>query len=182
MEDDSDEHRREVLLKAGRELLRLELTNLEQTVLLQIYDQVWKDHLRDMDHKKEEVIQRTITDRQEQHPQSAFAREAGELFQEMLETVRERVTGIIFKIRIGAGPEDEKTSQRPAAFDQMQTRHADALGAGFSGADRQAAMGPQGEGRVTQTIRREQPKVRPNERCPCGSGKKYKQCHGKKAR
>ena len=181
-EDDSDEHRREVLLQAGRELLRLELTNLEQTILLQIYDQAWKDHLRDMDHKKDEVIQRSITDRQEQHPQSAFAREAGDLFQEMLETVRERVTGIIFKIRIGTGPEDRKASQKPTAFDQMQARHADSVGIGFVGADQQAGMGPQGEGRVTQTIRREQPKVRPNERCPCGSGKKYKHCHGKKAR
>jgi len=63
----------------------------------------------------------------------------------------------------------------------MTFRHADATGAGFAGAgaDQAAAMRAQGAEAKVETIRREQPKVGRNEPCPCGSGKKYKQCHGK---
>ncbi len=180
--DNGDDSRQESLLHAGRELLRAELTGLEQTVLLQIFDQAWKDHLRDMDHKKDEVMQRTITDKQEQHPQSRFAKEGGELFSEMLKTVRERVTDIIFKVRVGRGPGEDGGGKK-SPFEQMQTQHADAIGAGFAAAsaDQEAAMQAQGEGRVAETIRREQPKIGRNSPCPCGSGKKYKQCCGKKA-
>jgi preprotein translocase subunit SecA len=181
---------REVLLNAGRVLLRFELTSLEQTILLQIYDQAWKDHLRDMDHKKEEVMQRTITDKQEQHPQSRFAQEGGELFAAMLDTIQERVTDLIFKVRIGRDDDEEGAGSgagtgggSKSPFDNMQLSHAEATGGGFTGvnADREAAMKAQGDGRkVTETIRRDEPKVGRNDPCPCGSGKKYKQCHGKK--
>ena len=178
-EIETRDSQKDLLVTAGRELLRAELTHLEQWVLLQIYDQCWKDHLRDMDHKKDEVMQRSITDRQEQHPQSRFAQEGGELFQEMLATIRERVTDIIFKIRIGG--EEEDTSPQGKGS-QMQTQHAETVNAGFAGAaaDRAAAMQAQGDGSVTETIRREQPKVGRNAPCPCGSGKKFKQCCGKK--
>jgi preprotein translocase subunit SecA len=63
----------------------------------------------------------------------------------------------------------------------MTTSKADATGAGFASAseDREAAMRQQGEGGKPATIRREAPKVGRNDPCPCGSGKKYKQCHGR---
>ncbi|HOQ85599.1 MAG TPA: SEC-C metal-binding domain-containing protein, partial [Phycisphaerae bacterium] len=63
----------------------------------------------------------------------------------------------------------------------LQTRHDSAIGAGFAGAsaDQQAGLRAQGEGAKPVTIRREQPKVGRNDPCPCGSGKKFKQCHGK---
>jgi len=61
----------------------------------------------------------------------------------------------------------------------MMFRHADATGAGFSSADQQAAMKAQNVEQKVETIRREAPKVGRNDPCPCGSGKKFKQCHGK---
>jgi preprotein translocase subunit SecA len=143
-----------------------------------------------MDHKKEEVMQRTITDKQEQHPQSRFAQEGGELFAAMLDTIQERVTDLIFKVRIGRDDDEEGAGSgagtgggSKSPFDNMQLSHAEATGGGFTGvnADREAAMKAQGDGRkVTETIRRDEPKVGRNDPCPCGSGKKYKQCHGKK--
>jgi preprotein translocase subunit SecA len=62
-----------------------------------------------------------------------------------------------------------------------QMRHDSAIGAGFAGADHDAAMRAQGEAAKPATIRREQPKTGRNAPCPCGSGKKYKQCCGKQA-
>ena len=63
----------------------------------------------------------------------------------------------------------------------MAFRHADSTGTGFAGAtaDQDAAMRAQGGEAKVETIRRDQPKVGRNEPCPCGSGKKFKQCHGK---
>ena len=70
----------------------------------------------------------------------------------------------------------------PGGGPQLQARHDSSLGAGFAGGsgDQAAAMRAQGEGAKPATIRREQPKVGRNTPCPCGSGKKYKQCCGRK--
>jgi len=164
----------------GHEMLRWELTRLEQFVLLRIYDQAWKDHLLEMDHLKTAIMQRPLGGDQT-HPQSQYAIEGRDLFTQMWARISGRVTDIVFKIRAaggsdadGDGQPDTQRGPRMLAF-----RHADATGAGFASADQQAAMRAQGaEGKV-ETIRREQPKVGRNAPCPCGSGKKFKQCHGK---
>jgi preprotein translocase subunit SecA len=128
----------------------------------------------------------------EQDPKIAYKREGTRMFNEMLEAIRERVTDLIFKVRIaglaagdygeaggaaltGPGPGGRGTYTGATAV------KADATGAGFAAAseDQQAAMQQQGEGGVPQTIRRATPKVGRNEPCPCGSGKKYKHCHGR---
>ena len=174
---------REAILAQGREFLRWELTRLEQFVLLRIYDQAWKDHLLEMDHLKSAIMQRPLGGDQS-HPQSQYAIEGRDLFNQMWARIAGRVTDIIFKVRATGGPEGDgrapgATGGRAPA--PMVFRHADATGAGFAGAsaDQQAAMQAQGtEGKV-ETIRRDQPKVGRNDPCPCGSGKKYKQCHGR---
>ncbi len=171
---------KDAILAQGREMLRWELTRLEQFVLLRIYDQAWKDHLLEMDHLKSAIMQRPLGGDQT-HPQSQYAIEGRELFTQMWGRIAGRVTDIVFKIRAaggtdadGDGQPDSQRGPRAMAF-----RHADSTGAGFASADQQAAMRAQGtEGKI-ETIRREQPKVGRNEPCPCGSGKKYKQCHGK---
>jgi len=174
---------REAIQAQGRELLRWELTRLEQFVLLRIYDQAWKDHLLEMDHLKTAIMQRPLGGDQT-HPQSQYAIEGRDLFNQMWTRIAGRVTDVIFKVRSTGGPEgDGRAPGTPGGRTPapLVFRHADATGAGFAGAsaDQQAAMQAQGvEGKV-ETIRREQPRVGRNNPCPCGSGKKYKQCHGR---
>ncbi len=182
-----DSDPREVLRQAGRELARWELTQLERYVLLRIYDQGWKDHLLEMDHLKHAIMQRPLGGDQT-HPQSQYAIEGRDQFQQMWKTIRDRVTDMIFKVSVAAPePTAGTTNVQPdpgGLLSQAQTQHAEATGAGFAGAaaDEQAAMRAQGEGGgKAATIRREEPKVGRNDPCPCGSGKKYKQCHGKRA-
>ena len=175
--DEFDGELEQALLHQGRRMLRWELDRLEQMVLLQIYDQAWKDHLLEMDHLKHAIMQRPLGGDQS-HPQSQFAIEGRDLFKQMWARISERVTQIIFRLHAGGG-EDAKAKQSAATVSLM---HGDATGAGFAGAasDRDAAMRAQGGGQKVATIRREEPRVKRNDPCPCGSGKKYKQCHGKK--
>ena len=165
----------EALLDQGREMLRWELTRLEQFVLLRLYDQAWKDHLLEMDHLKTAIMQRPLGGDQT-HPQSQFAIEGRDLFAQMWTRIANRVTDIIFKVKITA----EGASGAPGGAAAMTLRHADSTGAGFAASrDQEAAMRAQGTAGKVETIRREHPKVGRNAPCPCGSGKKFKQCHGR---
>ena len=162
----------EALLTFGRDLLRRELTALERFVLLQIYDQAWKDHMHAIDLLKESIGFRSYA---EQDPKIAYKKEGFGMFKEMMAGIEDKVTGIIFKARL---TEDADVRSR---YNIRAARHDAATNLGFSGQgdrDRDAAMKAQGEQKV-ETIRREQPKVGRNQPCPCGSGKKYKQCCGK---
>ncbi|HHH76718.1 MAG TPA: hypothetical protein ENL03_06815, partial [Phycisphaerae bacterium] len=85
------------LAEVGREFLRREMTALERFVLLQVYDSSWKDHLLAMDHLKESIGLRSYA---EQDPRVAFKREGSAMFQEMLTGVRDKVTDMIFKVRL----------------------------------------------------------------------------------
>jgi len=175
---------RERLIDQGREMLRYELSRMEQVVLLRIHDQCWKDHLLEMDHLKTAIMQRPMGGDQT-HPQSQYAIEGREYFDEMWARIRERVVDVILKVCMGGSPQQgppaapgQPAGPRPA----MTTTHADATNTTFAGADedQRAAMKAQGSSGKAETIRREQPKVGRNDPCPCGSGKKYKQCHGKR--
>lgn len=173
------------LQRCGYEMLRFELTQLERYVLLTTFDTVWKDHMYSMDLLRHSIGLRGYA---EQDPKIAYKREGTRMFNEMLANNRERVTDLIFKVRIGGAAatgfgdaEAKPAAVAPASAGGMTAAKADATGAGFAAAaeDQAAAMRQQGEGGKPQTIRREQPKVGRNEPCPCGSGKKYKQCHGR---
>ncbi len=181
---DMDGDLREQLKRCGYEMLRFELTQLERYVLLTTFDQIWKDHMYSMDLLRHGIGLRGYA---EKDPKIEYKREGTRMFNETLGNIRERVTDLIFKVRIGGVGADEKTGEASSApgggaYSGMTAGKADATGAGFSAAseDQEAAMRQQGEGAKPQTIRRETPKVGRNEPCPCGSGKKYKQCHGKK--
>jgi len=168
---------REALIDQGRALIRWELTRLEHFVLLRIYDQAWKDHLLEMDHLKDAIAQRPLGGDQT-HPQSQFAIEGRDLFTQMWARIAERVTEVIFKVRATAG--DGRGGQAaPGGAAAMSFQHSDATGAGFASADQAAAMRAQNVDAKVETIRREQPRVGRNDPCPCGSGKKFKQCHGR---
>ena len=165
------ENVKERLTEVGRRFLRSELADLEKYVLLQVYDGTWKDHLYAMDHLKDSIWTRSFA---EKDPKTEYKREGFRMFNEMLESIEDRVTDIIFRVHLEAG------AQARSVWNVSRTSH-DEVGQ-FAMAERQraAAQAPQGEGTVKQ-IRLEQPKVGRNEPCPCGSGKKYKKCCGKNA-
>ncbi|MCH7872159.1 MAG: SEC-C domain-containing protein, partial [Planctomycetes bacterium] len=180
---------REGLIGCGRDLLCRELRELERYILLQIYDSVWKDHMYSMDLLRSGIGLRGYA---EKDPKIEYKREGTRLFSEMLENMRERVTDLVFRAQItggGGGGGDGTEGLTGGGIDAaptggpgpMTTSHADATNAGFSSAaaDHDAAMAKQGEGGKAETIRRSMPRVGRNAPCPCGSGKKYKQCHGK---
>ena len=160
---------KENLSEMAREFLRSELSDLEKYVLIQVYDSTWKDHLYSMDHLKGSIWMRSWA---EKDPKTEFKREGSRMFEEMLETIEDRVTDIIFKVHLEAG------ARARSVWNVSQTSH-DEVGQ-FAMAERQraAAQAPQGEVKVKQ-IKLEQPKVGRNDPCPCGSGKKYKKCCGK---
>ncbi len=167
---------RETLRVFALDLLRRELSVLERYVLLEIYDQSWKDHMHAIDLLKESIGLRGFA---EQDPKIAYKREGFQMFQEMMDTIRDKVTSIIFKARL------TEESAFESRYNIGAAQHADATNQGFTGGggeqvdrDRAAAMRAQGEQKV-ETIRREEPKVGRNSPCPCGSGKKFKQCHGR---
>ena len=163
----------------GREVFRWELGRLEHAVLVHIYDQAWKDHLLEMDRLKHAIMQRPLGGDQT-HPQSQYAIEGREFFDQMWMRIRDRVTAMIFKVRMNISPSGGGQVRAPA---QISLQHADATGGGFAGAvaDQSAAMKAQGQEAKVETIRRDKPKIGRNEPCPCGSGKKYKACHGRSA-
>lgn len=161
----------EKLQEIGREFLRTELSKLEKYILTEVYDSSWKDHLYAMDQLKGSIWMRSMA---EKDPKTEFKREGYRMFDEMLEAVEDRVTGIIFKVRLEAG------ARARNLWNVSRTSH-DQVGQ-FAMAERQraAAQAPQGEVKTKQ-IKLATPKVGRNEPCPCGSGKKYKKCHGKEA-
>jgi len=160
---------KEKLSEMAKEFLRSELSDLEKYVLVQVYDSTWKDHLYSMDHLKGSIWMRSWA---EKDPKTEFKREGSRMFEEMLETIEDRVTDIIFKVHLEAG------ARARSVWNVSQTSH-DEVGQ-FAMAERQraAAQAPQGEVKVKQ-IKLEQPKVGRNDPCPCGSRKKYKKCCGK---
>jgi preprotein translocase subunit SecA len=160
---------REALVRMGRAFLRRELTELERFVLLQIHDSTWVSHLLAMDHLKSSVGLRGYA---EQDPKIAYKKEGFRLFQEMLSSVREKVTDIVFKVRLSAG------AQVQSAYQVSHMVHEQLSGYDQLAQDmaaQQAAAAPQ---KIEQIVR-QAPKVGRNDPCPCGSGKKYKKCCGK---
>jgi preprotein translocase subunit SecA len=179
---------RELLLNRGRQFLRTELTDLEQFVLIQIFDQTWKDHLYAMDMLKAGIGLLAFA---EQDPRIQYKKEGFRFFQEMLSSVRDKVTDLIFRARVVGAAETK------SAYKETSAVHESAGGYGVKEnvAATAAALGPVGEagGEMQQAAERTQgttavkpivrdaPKVGRNDLCPCGSGKKYKKCCGANA-
>ncbi|OHB73185.1 MAG: hypothetical protein A2Z25_04285 [Planctomycetes bacterium RBG_16_55_9] len=161
--------RKAKLSEVAAEFMRAELSDLERYVLLQVYDSTWKDHLYSMDHLKGSIWMRSWA---EKDPKTEFKREGSRMFDEMLDTIEDRVTDIIFKVHLEAG------ARARSVWSVSQTKHDEVGQFAMSEQQRAAAQAPQGETTVKQ-IKLETPKVGRNEFCPCGSGKKYKKCCGK---
>jgi preprotein translocase subunit SecA len=163
---------RQRLVELGREFMRRELSDLEKYVLLQIYDGEWKDHLYAMDRMRESIFLRALAERD---PKIEYKHEGYRMFSEMLSAIEERVTDVIFKVRLEAG------ARARNVWNVSSTEHQEVGQFEMAERQRAAATAPQqGEVQVKQ-IKLENPKVGRNDPCPCGSGKKYKKCHGANA-
>jgi preprotein translocase subunit SecA len=165
------------------------LRRVERDIMLQIVDTQWKDHLYSLDHLKEGIGLRGYGQRD---PLVEYKKESFELFQAMKERVDEEIVRYLWWLRPVLSEEAPvarpvQRSRAPLTFSAGGT---DAAPASPFGAPRRAAA-PAGSGARAQqparvggddaqvkTIRRDEPKIGRNDPCPCGSGKKYKKCHG----
>ncbi|MNW98445.1 preprotein translocase subunit SecA [compost metagenome] len=165
-----DEHFAEKETGVGEETMRA----LEKHVMLTVLDQSWKEHLARMDYLRQGIYLRGYAQKQ---PKQEYKKEAFELFSEMLENVKREVVTLLARVRIRseeevAALEAAERQQVEARLLQSQFQHQDA--GGYS-ADEEAA---QVQAAQNGQVRLDEPKVGRNDPCPCGSGKKYKHCHG----
>lgn len=151
--------------KYGADMMRY----VEKQVALDILDVQWKDHLATMDQLRQGIHLRGYA---QKNPKQEYKRESFELFGEMLERFKNEVISTLCKIQIRSQEEVEAMEAQRHRLDEgsMQFKHDEA---GAMGSDE-----PHEED-DTQPYVREGRKVGRNEPCPCGSGKKYKKCHGK---
>ncbi|HIX61113.1 MAG TPA: preprotein translocase subunit SecA [Candidatus Halomonas stercoripullorum] len=157
---------------AGAELMR----RFEKQIMLQVLDTRWKEHLQLMDHLRRGIHLRGYA---QKNPKQEYKREAFELFQTLLTNIKADITRITSQVQV----------RRPEEVDELERQRREALEREkATAASQHDTPATQGEGRVEtgavplnggQPMRREGPKVGRNEPCPCGSGKKYKQCCGK---
>ncbi len=175
---------REILVERVRLLMRQELTDLEQFVLVQIFDQSWKDHLYAMDMLKSGIGLQAFAERD---PRVLYKKEGYQYFQEMMAGIRDKVTDLIFRARVVGQAESrsnyretEAVHEDAGSYGVAETRAlpAEAADAGQSSGGGAVA---QAEAVKSKPIVRDEPKIGRNDPCPCGSGKKYKKCHGANA-
>jgi len=154
---------------------------VERDIMLQIVDSQWKDHLYSLDHLKEGIGLRGYGQRD---PLVEYKRESFALFQAMKDRIEEEVVRYLWRLRPVV--QDERATmrqpvvRRAAPISLNEAREAVPAFAGAAAAvgtaPRPARTG--GDDAAVRTVRREMPKVGRNDPCPCGSGKKYKKCHG----
>ena len=144
-------------------------TQFERMVLLQSIDTNWRDHLSSLDYLRQGIHLRGYAQKQ---PKQEYKREAFELFGQMLDAVKNEVTKVLMTVRIQSNEEAERAAA------EMETRAERISNVTYS------APTETGEVETTVdagTVPKAVPRVGRNDPCPCGSGKKYKQCHGKLA-
>lgn len=158
--------------QAGAAIIR----NLEKMVMLQILDNLWKEHLAAMDYLRQGIHLRGFAHR---NPKHEFKREAFDMFQTMLERLKHDVVDYLSKVQIRTQAElkavEAEEEQRRHSL-PMQFQHATPGSLGDSPEENDEG-GPTPP--AARPFVRQERKVGRNEPCPCGSGKKYKHCHGK---
>jgi preprotein translocase subunit SecA len=149
------------------------MRQIEKQVTLQVLDGLWKDHLQTMDQLRQGIHLRAYANK---NPKQEYKREAFELFEALLERLKQEVVRILSHLQIKRQDEAELIEQKrreEAERQQLAFQHAQA--SALPEAEQEA--GQQAEA-PQQPMVRDAPKVGRNDPCPCGSGKKYKQCCG----
>jgi preprotein translocase subunit SecA len=149
------------------------MRQFERSLMLKTLDDQWRDHLSALDHLRQGIHLRGYA---QKNPKQEYKRESFELFSDMLDRVKQDVVKIMLTIRVGTA-EDVAAAEAAPAVTNVQYNHADydeALAAPSMGDDGGTAV-------AAPPFVRAGTKVGRNDPCPCGSGKKYKQCHGRLA-
>ncbi|TAL99860.1 MAG: preprotein translocase subunit SecA [Paraburkholderia sp.] len=178
----ADEAYEQKVALVGRE----SFSAFERSVMLQTLDRSWREHLAALDHLRQGIHLRGYA---QKNPKQEYKREAFELFAAMLDAVKNEVTKIVMNVQIQS-PEQleeaaEQLDEQGGHLENVEFRHAefaeaDAVTAAPVAADAAAAMvGAAMSHAHAAPDGQNMPKVGRNDPCPCGSGKKYKQCHGK---
>ena len=162
-----------------------QFTGFERSIMLQMIDQHWREHLAALDYLRQGIHLRGYA---QKNPKQEYKREAFELFQLMQGRVRNDVTRVLMTVRVQSAEQLEQLEQleevRPD-FSNVNYTHADfdQASAATSGEPEDVAVAlqqvPRSEDNAAQPFRRFGDKIGRNDPCPCGSGKKYKQCHGR---
>jgi preprotein translocase subunit SecA len=143
-------------------------------------DQLWREHLAAMDYLRQGIHLRGYA---QKDPKQEYKREAFAMFSTMLDRLKSEVTGILLRVQVRVQSEVEALEQQRQRQRRLQFVHAEAPSAMQEAppeqAAAQAAAPPPAEAAKVETFVREGEKVGRNEPCPCGSGKKYKHCHGR---
>ncbi len=149
----------------GKEVLR----NFEKAVMLQTLDGLWKEHLAAMDHLRQGIHLRGDA---QTNPKQEYKRESFDLFTQMLETLKRDVVSILSRVQV-----QERDVE---AMEEQQRQQAEAAPRTYTHAtaENQLADEDTGGGEGHTTFVRDEQKIGRNDPCPCGSGKKYKHCHG----
>jgi preprotein translocase subunit SecA len=150
----------------------IDMRMVEKQIMLQILDQRWKEHLAAMDQLRQGIHLRAYAQKQ---PKQEFKRESFELFQDLLQNIKFDVIRMLSRMQI-ENPEEIEAQERLRRAEAAQKMN-------FQHSQLEASEDQSGDGSSPQnkaeTFVREERKVGRNEPCPCGSGKKYKQCHGR---
>jgi len=150
------------------------MRNYEKHVMLNVLDKLWKEHLAAMDYLRQSIGLRGYA---QKDPKQEYKREAFEMFTELLERMKYEVVTILSKVKIQSNEEVEQleANENPEVVN-VNYQHADAEGMQQSSAEGEADNSQES---VAQPYHRAQKKIGRNDPCHCGSGKKFKQCHGK---
>jgi preprotein translocase subunit SecA len=139
----------------------------ERNVMLQSLDTHWREHLAALDHLRQGIHLRGYA---QKNPKQEYKREAFELFEGLLQVVRTDVTKLLMTVEVRSEAQIEEAEQQHPQVENVQYHHA----------DYDEVLGAKDDTpKAQQPIERAMPKVGRNDPCPCGSGKKYKHCHGK---
>jgi len=138
----------------------------ERAMMLQSLDTHWREHLSALDHLRQGIHLRGYA---QKNPKQEYKREAFDLFSAMFEQVKSEVTRILMNVQVRTAEEVEAVAEQPHELQNVRYQHA-----GYDEALEEANADPK-----TQPFVRTGDKVGRNDPCPCGSGKKYKQCHGR---
>ncbi|MGB7816165.1 MAG: preprotein translocase subunit SecA [Methylotenera sp.] len=145
------------------------MRQFERAVMLQSIDNHWREHLAALDHLRQGIHLRSYA---QKNPKQEYKREAFQLFEALLNTVKSEVTKITMLVQVKT-QDDVEAVEKPQEVANVQYQHADFDEALANPSEAEAAQLASG-----QPVVREGVKVGRNDPCPCGSGKKYKQCHG----
>ena len=144
-----------------------QIKEIERQVMLQVLDNLWKEHLSNMDQLRQGIGLRAYA---QKNPKQEYKRESFQLFEQLLDNIKYETIKFLSQLKIAGADELERMQQQ---------RREQAEQANFQHDDSSALAEPAPAASSPQPATRQGPKVGRNDPCPCGSGKKYKQCHGR---